>query len=228
MLLTKTPIGTVAYLGGLPAVLEPFCWAWGQLIQYNTEYLCQPGEYVHYAKARASLHDFARNSLVEQFLGEWLLMLDVDHVPEPDLAMRMLTRMRQYECGVLTAVYVHKFPPYSPVIYQYEPGAAGMQPIHDWDKGATAFQIGSAGAGTLLVKRWVFDRIRDELKESPFDRIKGLGEDHSFFDRLTRLKIPAFAVPTIQSPHLELVGRTLEDYHPRGRSRRRKTVQGFA
>ena len=39
MLIQSKTIGTVAYLGGLANVFEEFCWCWGQLIQFNNEYL---------------------------------------------------------------------------------------------------------------------------------------------------------------------------------------------
>jgi hypothetical protein len=226
VLLTHRYLGTVAYLGGLPAVLEEFCWSFAQLVQYNAEYLCRPGEFVHYDRAKVSLHDYARNTLVERIRGDWLLMVDADHAFEPDLAARLLRKLDEYQCDVVTAVYVHKHPPHTPVLYQYN--GQGMEPIHDWDRRAEAFQIGSAGAGSLLVKRSVFTRIKSELKEGPFDRIAPFGEDHSFFIRLHRLGIAAFAVPSIESPHLEVRKTSLADHHPHGRARRRTTVRAFA
>jgi len=200
MILGNKFIGTIAYLGGLPAVLERFCWSWGQLIQYNTEYLCAPGQYVHYDRTTVSFHSFARNSLVDRMHGDWLLMLDTDHSPEPDLAVRMLSVMNKNNIDVLSALYLHKTPPHSPVLYQME--GEEIKPIGDWDKSVTAFQIGSAGGGALMIRRKVFDRIRLELKDGPFDIEFPYGEDHSFFRRLRKLGIISYAAPRIESPHL--------------------------
>jgi hypothetical protein len=230
MIFANKPIGTIGYLGGLPAVLEPFCWAWGQLIQYNTEYLVQPGQFVHYVRATMSFHSFARNNLVDTMLGDWLLMLDTDHAPEPDLAVRMLSLMNQTGVEVLTALYLHKTPPFSPVLYQ-NGIAGGFKPIGDWDQDVSAFAVGSAGAGALLVKRTVFERIRKELKEGPFDIEFPYGEDHSFFRRLDKLKIQAFAAPRIESPHLMVKSVTLEDYRYKQRELQfedRTEVPGFS
>lgn len=210
--LGNQPIGTIAYLGGLPAVLEPFCWAWGQLVQFNTEYLCGPGQYVHYDKATVSLHDFARNSLVERYLGDWLLMLDTDHAPPPDLAARLVGLMTLYDVGVLSAVYCHRAGPRSPVLYQWNEEGTAVLPIGDWDPGARLLQVGSAGGGALLVRRWVYDRIRIELQEEPFVRRYPLGEDHSFFQRCRDLDILTYAAIQVESPHLEVRAFGLEDF----------------
>lgn len=216
-LLGNQPIGTIAYLGGLPAVLEPFCWAWGQMIQANSELLAGPGQYVHYDKATVSLHSFARNSLVERFLGDWLLMLDTDHAFEPDLAVRLVTLLtvyREFNVGVISGIYCHRAGPRSPVIYQWNKDGTGLLPIGDWDVEShpRLIQVGSAGGGALLVRRWVYDRIRTELHEDPFEIHKPFGEDHSFFYRLRTLEIPAYAAMQVESPHLEVRAFGLDDF----------------
>jgi hypothetical protein len=223
------PIGTMAYLGGLPALLEPFTWAWGQMIQYNAEALCNPGEYVHLDKATVSFHSFARNSLVERMLGDWLLMLDTDHVPDPDLAVRLVTLMGQAEIPVICGVYCHRTPPNSPVLYQWNADGTGLEPIGDWDRDAKLIQVGSAGGGALLVRRHVFERIRAELKCGPFDILPPFGEDHSFFKRCRLLDIPVYAAPHIESRHLEIRPFGLDTYiAPDIPADRRVEVGGFA
>jgi hypothetical protein len=228
-LLHNRPIGTMAYLGGLPALLEPFCWAWGQMIQYNAEALCDPGEYVHLDHATVSFHSFARNSLVERFLGDWLLMLDTDHVPDPDLVVRLVTLMGQAEVPIICGVYCHRTPPNSPVLYQWNADETGLEPIGDWDRDAKLIQVGSAGGGALLVRRSVYQRIRDELKCMPFDILPPFGEDHSFFKRCRMLGIPVYAAPTIEARHLEIRPFGLDTYvAPEIPEGRRVEVGGFA
>ena len=228
----KQPIGTIAYLGGLPAVLEPFCWAWGQLIQYNTEALCSLGQFVHYDKATVSFHAFARNSLVERMLGDWLLMLDTDHAPEPDLAVRLvslLEQSRDENVGVISGIYCHRAGPRSPVMYQWNHDGTGLLPIGDWDMGAKLIQVGSTGGGALLVRRWVYEKIKTELNEGPFEIRHPFGEDHSFFHRLRQLKIPAYAAINVESPHLEIRAFGLDEYeHASLPMASRQEVGGFA
>jgi len=214
MLMRRRAIGTVAYLGGLPALLEPFCWAWSQLVQYNAEYLCEPGEYVHYDRATVSLHDVARNMLVDRMAGDWLLQLDTDHIFEPDLAARMVSHMRTYDLQVAVGLYRHKHPPSTPVIYNWNADATFALPIGDWDResGIRALQIGTAGGGCLMVKRSVFDRIRTELQEQPFTRFQAFGEDHAFFKRCHALGIPVHALVNVEAPHLALRSMPMTDY----------------
>ena len=227
-ILRKECVGTIAYLGGLPAVLEKFCWAWGQMIQFNAEYLCAPHQYVHYDHATVSFHSFARNSLTERILGDWLLMLDADHKPEPDLAVRLVTLMNRAEVDVVAGVYCHRTPPNSPVLYQWTDNGL-TQPIGDWDKNAALVQVGSAGAGALLVRRHVYERIRTEMKCGPFDILPPLGEDHSFFKKLKELGIPAYAAVNIEARHLDVKSFGLDEYEPPpGAMGERVEVGGFA
>lgn len=212
MLFGRKVIGTIAYLGGVPAVFEDFTWCWGQMIAYNYEYLCMPNEFIYYDRAKVSYHSFARNSLVERMKGDWLLQLDTDHRFDPDLVARMLNKMNIHGIDVLVGVYCYKGSPNSPVLYSWT--GKGYVPIAAWDEKADIFEIGSAGAGCLMVKRSVFDRIRTELKQNPFDEEFPFSEDHSFFNRLRKLGIKAYACPTIEAEHLRVEPVRLADFKP--------------
>lgn len=224
MLLGKKILGTVAYMGGVDHLPEQFSWSWGQMIQYNTEYFCDKGEIVHYDHATVSFHSFARNCLVDRMMGDWLLMLDTDHAFEPDLCARMLWHMDQAEVDVLTGLYLYNSEPYYPKLYTKEEGGY----IGGWDKDAVLFQVDSAGAGCLMVRRMVYDRIRDELEESPFDIIPPFSEDLSFFERLSTLEIKAYCAPNIESYHLQTREVGLVEYqHQDVPLSSRYEVQGF-
>lgn len=209
MLVGKKVLGTVAYMGGVPAVLEEFCWSWGQMIQWNQEALADDTHIVHYDRVKFSDHGPARNALVQRFLGDWLFMLDCDHQFEPDILCRLLKIMREINCEVLTGLYQMKVPPYPPLLYQ---DIQGYKIMGKWDSDATALQIASAGAGCLLVKKTVYDRIRIELGVGPFDRLQNFSEDHSFFNYCARLKIPAYAAMKVEANHLRTVPVTLADH----------------
>lgn len=211
MLLKNTPIGTISYLGGLPSVLEEFTWSLAQMIQFNTEALCGPGEYIHLARTKASFHAFARNSLVDQIQGDWLLMLDTDHQFGPDLLLRLLDRLNACDADVITGLYQHRQSPHVPVLYLKNENDL-YSPIGAWDPSATAFTVDSCGGGCLLVRKRVFDRIRAELKESPFDIIHPFGEDHSFAKRCEKLGIKIICDPRIECNHLQIRAVTLKDY----------------
>jgi hypothetical protein len=92
----------------------------------------------------------------------------------------------------------------------------GPWPLGDWDRSATAIEVCAAGAGCLWVKRTVFDRIQKELKEKPFDRRGGMGEDHSFFRRLHELEgdVKVVCNPRIECHHLQVRALSVDDYDP--------------
>jgi hypothetical protein len=228
VLFENRPIGTVAYLGGVPAVLEEFCWSWGQLIQYNTEYVCQPGELIHYDRARASFHAFARNMLAARMMGDWLLMLDTDHQFEPDVLARLLHRMQRYGLEVVTGIYQFRGPPHSPVLYVWDAESQLYQPLGDWDRSVPLFPVAASGAGCLLVRRSVLDRIRTELGEGPFDIRPPLSEDLSFFQRLHELGVQGYCDSRIECHHLRASPLSLADYQVDPRSLApRQDAQGY-
>lgn len=161
MLIGKKTIGTIAYMGGVMALPEPFVWSWTQMIQYNSEFLENEQERIHYNRATVSYHSFARNSLVDSMQGDWLLMLDTDHQFEPDIALRMLNKMNTYNIDVLAAPYLYKSSPHPPVLYGYDTKKKEKYIIADWDKenNPEIMPIYGAGAGCLMVRKKVFDEI---------------------------------------------------------------------
>ena len=227
MLIGKKVKGAIAYMGGVFALPEPFVWSWSQMVEYNADYLVNPNDRIHYERATASYHSFARNTLVQKMQGDWLLMLDTDHVFDPDIAVRMLDRMDKWNIDVLVGMYQYKTPPHSPVLYLKKGNAFEM--LGKWDKKADVIEVGSAGAGCLLVKKTVFERIKNELKQEPFDILPPFSEDHSFFKRLHKLKIPAYCDPTIECHHLMMKKISLEDYKENEQlfSKKRKPIYGF-
>lgn len=212
MLLGKKIIGTIAYLGGLMNVPEPFCWSWSQMIQYNNSYIVQPNEAIQYYRSTVSLHSFARNDIVNRSKGDWVLMMDADHQFEPDIAVRMLSLMEKYKIDVLTGIYVFKGDPHPPVLYGWDKKKKKFYPLGKWKGVGEIFEVGSAGGGCLMVRWSVFERIKEELKEEPFSHIGDYGEDHSFFLRLKKLGIKVYAATNIQSKHLSYQALGLEDY----------------
>lgn len=214
MITGRKPIGTLAYLGGVPAVLEKFCWSWGQLISFSQHYVCESNEYIHLAKAEMSFHSWARNSLVEQMLGDWILMLDTDHAPEPDLLGRLLHRMNTYNLDVLVGIYQFKQPPHPPVLYGWfkNDNQEGYTVLGNWNEDVPVQTVAGAGGGCLLVRRRVFERIERELGEKPFDPIGQGGEDLAFFSRLKKLGIKAYFDCRVECPHLLIKPVTLKDF----------------
>jgi Glycosyl transferase family 2 len=229
-------IGTISYMGGVMSVPETFAWAWAEMRQFSAEALCQLGQYVHADRATVSLHSAARNYLAGSMRGDWLLMLDTDLDFEADLCARMVQTMNTYSIDVLTGVYCFKNPPNTPVLYLWNEETEKAENIGsiENDGGPRIFQIGAAGGGCLMIRRRVFDRIREELGEQPFDHvpnkhIKGatMGEDHSFFHRCRLLGIKAYCAWDIHALHLRNHGVD-PDFRPQVQELTTREVMGVA
>lgn len=218
MLLGRKAIGTVAFMGGLPATLTNFTTSWGKMIACCYEQLItNETQYLHLDEASFSDHGPARNSLVGKFLGDWLIQFDTDHEFEPDIVCRLLRLANKYEVDVISALYQFKHPPHVPVLFAHRKITEEkevLEPIASWSKEATLLRISSAGAGCLFVRRSVFNRIVNELKEQPFDKIGSNSEDHSFFIRCRKLEIPCYAAMKVHCNHLRPKAVTLDDYDP--------------
>ena len=223
MLLGKKIIGTVAYLGGVMSLPEPFVWSWSQMLEYNADYLVQGNERIHYDRATVSYHSFARNSLVDRMKGDWIFMLDTDLKFEPDALTRMVNLMYKHNVDVVTGLYQFKSHPYSPVMYISHKGQNQM--LGKWDDKVDLIEIGSSGAGCLLIKSSVIKKIKDS-KENAFDIIAPFSEDHSFFKRLRKLKIKAYCAPNIHFRHLTFKEVTLDDYDTEGTTLSKKFTRG--
>lgn len=216
-LLHRRCLGTISYPAGVFALPVEFWWSDKLMTAYNSEMLCGPDEYIHYDYTRKSFHATARNDLVGGMRGDWLLMLDTDHQFGPDLTARLLDRLNAFEVDVVAGIYTFKQPPYLPVAYQFNEKTGLGRVIGDWNPtgegvlGNELIQADALGAGCLMVRARVYDRIFEELRERPFDSVRQLGEDMSFFERLKRLGIKTYFDPRIESKHLEVCPRGLAD-----------------
>lgn len=210
----KKVLGTAAYIGR-KMVMEEFCWSWGAMIQYTNEFMVKPGEIVHWDRNKKFGQAGARNYLAQNMMGEWLFMSDSDHQFDPDLLFRMRRVLEGNKLDVLSGLYLYDDSPKIPVMYQRVNGNLEnihMQPFkRDSELPLQLIKIDAAGAGCLMIRRSVFDRIDSELHEAPFAPIPPNGEDFSFFMRLEKLGIQAYCCPNIESKHLGISAIGLDD-----------------
>jgi hypothetical protein len=111
--------------------------------------------------------------------------------------------MRRYDAEIVTALYLHRGGVQSPTLWKF-PRGGGNDPLVSWPPDEI-IEADCAGAGALLVKNRVFDRIREEVGEEPFSTQEFpqvIGEDFAFFRRCNRLGIRAVCDPRIECPHL--------------------------
>jgi GT2 family glycosyltransferase len=182
------------------SVSSRFFDSYANLITYENSKL-KRGEYIHYARATASWHELGRNQIVKDMQGDWLLMLDTDHVFAPDLLERLARLKKKHKAQVISAIYQYKAPPHGPVANIWT-AQEKLLPILEWDRSAEILQVGAVGAGCLLIDREVFLRIGRELGQNPFDILPGLSEDYSFCLRCKKLGIPILLATQVQCHHM--------------------------
>jgi|GEM_PF-3402103 len=197
---TKT-LGTIGYMGGLMSNPEPFTWAWGNMLVFTNEAM-PPGTRVKPARTGYSFHSAARNDLVSQISGDWLLMLDTDLEFDPDFAARLIMMFERYKLDILTGLYAYKNHPGVSVVHIFNEETGRHEPISTFDEASELVEISSAGGGCLLVRKSVYERIVTELMEPPFQIIGAYGEDHSFFMRARKLGIKAYCAWKVRATHL--------------------------
>lgn len=222
-------------MSGIPYVPTGFMLSAMRMQAYNAEHLCNPEQTVVWDFAGASEHASARNGFAQQLQGDWLLMLDCDHVFAPDLLHRLLATMYHEgpdkPLGVVCAAYL--FHQLVQCEYRPMPFIVAGQWRDELGEGARSqidyvaalrdgqiqpdhtFQVGWAGGCGMLIHRTVFERIANELGEEPFDQLilgaGRIGEDLSFCWRCRKLGIGVWLNPTIEVPHLDVMPRGIRD-----------------
>jgi len=214
MLEELKPIGTIARMWA-DNTYTKFSDAYLKMVYYSHLQLCKPGEYIYLDEGPCSWHILGRNTLAQNFIGDWLLTSDTDHCFSPDLLVRLMNIKKEVGAQVISAIYQYKNPPFGPVMGVWGgPAGEHLLPIHEFPRNVNAFPVGAVGGGGLLVDREVFNRIALELGEHPFDTIGGLSEDYSFCLRCKRLNIPVWVAPNVETHHIIQQVLSIQDYRP--------------
>jgi Glycosyltransferase like family 2 len=210
----KKTLGSIGVMSGIPFCHTEFMISLAKMIQYNSEYVCQPGEVIHLVTSDISFHMTARNNLCRDMLGDWIFMMDMDHFFGPDLLARMVYALNSFrvdgeQVDVLTALYHYRTQPFNPVLYKFN-SKEKLTTMVDWGN-QKLIPVDAAGAGALMIRRSVLERIYEELKEEPFTITPPYSEDNSFFMRLRKLGIKAYCAPYIESYHLRTQALSRKD-----------------
>lgn len=227
-------VGTIGMMLGLPYVARQFLTSMLCMQARTMQVLGTKGMGVSLGYAQAPDLAHNRNTLAAAVDGDHLLMLDADAAFDPDLYVRMTETMYNPPPAVkwdgAQWVTTHLDPPldvvtglyfmrrtHHPVLYQWKPGETGPHQLYTFPL-TEVFPVGSAGGGCLMVRKVVFDRIREELGRKPFDNRYTDGrlyEDHSFFLNLRDLDPPvqAYCNPRIVVRHLETLELDYQHYN---------------
>jgi hypothetical protein len=202
--------GTISFLASMGYLQTEFMEAWAQMVQFNERYLCTENMEVYYLKSKGSMHSTMRNWLAENFLGDWLLQVDADHVFEADAAYRLIRHMEEYNAPAISGMYFRKKAPFVPEAHILDKKTQMMSACTAWDQDVV--RVDGTGAGFLAVRRDVFEQIRVDLGEQPFSVSGSYSEDFSFCMRLRKLGIPLLLDTTVQIGHLGVRIYDIEDF----------------
>lgn len=212
--------GTVAFMAGIPLQFTAHYRSALMMVAHTTDWLARRGQELQIAFPQTTDHAQARNRIAEDADGEWVFMTDCDHVFDPDIVQRLVTTMEAADppMEVLSAMYYQRGG-HLPVAYAWNDAEQLFSQVVDYPTQGP-FRVHGVGGGALLVHLGVFDRIRDELNERPFDNRyvdtpagkRWLMEDLSFSKRCLELGIPVWCEPRVVSRHLDLMEIGEEHY----------------
>lgn len=133
---------------------------------------------IHFMRGMSCVPEYSAAEIVDNFLGDWVLMLDTDHVFNSDALFEMVQAFEQPHdvdgnalapLDILVGFTQKRMPPYHPVIYKTD-----FDALKDFEtifpKNVDRYQllpVDSSGAACLMVRRKVFDKIK-YLGEIPF------------------------------------------------------------
>jgi len=125
----------------------------------------------HFMRGLSCMVDESANQIAETFLGDWVLMLDTDHIFGADAFYEMVTIFDEHHLDILVGFTQKRAAPYHPVIYRTD-----FDAFKDFEtifpnpiERQTLIPIDSSGCACLMVRRNVFDVIK-KSGERPFDR----------------------------------------------------------
>lgn len=210
MIVQAKAIGTVARMFHENPAAE-FVDSLIPMLLHSQRFLCKENEYIHYDKGEVSYHELGRNRLSEKFRGDWLLMLDTDHIFDPDLLERILNFQQRFDASVVACCYLKKVPPHAPVAAAWI-NEKHLVPVLDIPRDRDYILTGAVGAGGLWVKREVYEKLHNHFECGPFTVRDKFSEDFSFCLRCHDLGIPIHLAIQIEIPHLIRKPLMLADY----------------
>jgi hypothetical protein len=104
----------------------------------------------------------SRNAIAEMFTGDWLAMIDDDHVYQPEMLLTLLRHLDDPRVDIVTPLIMRRRFPHANVLVLasadpakphetrqlvLEPTAGGLREVH------------AAGAGVMVLRRRVFERV---------------------------------------------------------------------
>jgi len=227
---------------GLDYVHTKFQRSLDTLQRFTHQTLCGPNESLAIVPAPFSFPNTSRDYMCRRIEGDWLVMLDADMTHAPDTICRLLAAQKQVEqehgeCGVMTGIYPRRHvPPDTILLHRYDEKLKLWQEFEPSEVcSSMPAKADAAGAGAMLIMRWVIERIVTEQRVGPFsvwgpltrdsfDEPLGAGtDDLAFCRRLQVLDPPVqlWYTASVAPGHVAPQAITLYDWlRAKGREKR--------
>jgi GT2 family glycosyltransferase len=141
--------------------------------------------------------DVARNEIVENAPSDtdYILFLDDDVLVPPDTVERLLA----HDKDIVSGLYFSSNPPFYPNAYKLD-NKGQYDSLFDYPKNSLV-EVDAVGAGALLVKKSVFDKIGSPFFQHTSSK-NGLGEDFFFCRKAKEAGFQVFCDTSIRCTHV--------------------------
>lgn len=137
------------------------------------------------------------NTMCREMEGEWLWIMGDDHLFQPDILTRLLTR----DVDVVVPLCLKHSPPYDPVIYSHQNEKGEYVAVTTDLPHGGLHEIHACGSAGMLVKRHVLDAIGDPY----FEVQGGLNEDLEFCRKIREAGFRIFVDTDITLGHISII-----------------------
>ena len=172
-----------------------------------------------------------RNYLVERFLErqdlDWVLMIDSDMIPPPDVVQRLLNGASVPGRDVVAALcFTRHGVPYCPAAGYWTEGEDELRWMEPSEFDGTVRQVDWVGTGCVFIWRRVLERLKEARGQRVFrgidwrGRATGRGEDQEFSRAVGLLGFGLFCDTSTQVGHLGLTNVDLPFVTAHGKSER--------
>lgn len=156
--------------------------------------------------SRGGYIDSQRNSAVDYMLKNpdftHIFFVDSDMVVQKDALIKLFKQEKE----IISGLYFHRNPPHEPHLYKMENNS--LLSIKDYAKD-TVIECDAVGAGCLLIKRDVFEKLLDKVKSADgqsqfFVTTPTIGEDIFFCELAKQNSFQIFCDTSVKCGHIEL------------------------
>lgn len=140
------------------------------------------------------------NWLADNMVGDWLWIMGDDHSFDPYLLIRLL----DHNVDVVVPVCLMRQQPFAPVVRVNEEG--NVIDLTKLKPSDGLISIHSAGSAGMLIRKPVFDRVREAFPGRVFVEDGDVSEDYLFCARVRELGIPIHCDLGSRLGHMAVVG----------------------